>query len=87
MELRSPALAVALLALASAQALAQGQQAPPQGPHGRLAVNQSIASACKTELQQLCQGKTGQAAQQCLQSNESKLSSQCKGAVSKTSQN
>jgi len=34
--------------------------------------------------QQLCQGQKGQEAEQCLKNNESKLSSQCKGAVSKT---
>ena len=41
------------------------------------------AEACKTEMKQLCAGKTGQAATQCLQSNESKLSPQCKAQVSK----
>jgi len=37
--------------------------------------------ACKADIQQLCQGKTGQAAEQCLQSNQAKLSSQCKSAL------
>ena len=37
--------------------------------------------ACKTEIQQLCQGQKGQQAEQCLKNNESKLSSQCKGAL------
>jgi hypothetical protein len=37
--------------------------------------------ACKTEIQQLCQGQKGKEAEQCLKNNESKLSSQCKGAL------
>jgi hypothetical protein len=37
------------------------------------------ARACEKEMQHLCAGKQGQAAKECLQSNESKLSSQCKG--------
>ena len=49
-------------------------------------VNSQVAQACKTELQQLCQGQKGQQAEQCLKNNESKLSSQCKGAISKAPQ-
>ena len=41
------------------------------------------AKACETEMKQLCAGKQGQAAKECLQSNESKLSPQCKAQVSK----
>ncbi len=37
--------------------------------------------ACKTEIQQLCKGQTGQQAEQCLKNNQSKLSSQCKSAL------
>jgi hypothetical protein len=51
----------------------------------RREVNSQVAQACKTELQQLCQGQKGQQAEQCLKNNESKLSSQCKGAISKSS--
>jgi hypothetical protein len=47
-------------------------------------VNDQVAQACKAELQQLCQGQKGQQAEQCLKNNESKLSSQCKGAISST---
>ncbi len=47
-------------------------------------VNSQVAQACKTELQQLCQGQKGKEAEQCLRNNESKLSSDCKGAISKT---
>ena len=50
----------------------------------RREVNSQVAQACKTELQQLCQGQKGKEAEQCLKNNESKLSSECKGAVSKT---
>jgi hypothetical protein len=32
----------------------------------------------------LCQGQKGQQAEQCLKNNQSKLSAECKGAVSKT---
>ena len=52
----------------------------------RREVNSQVAQACKTELQQLCQGQKGKEAEQCLKNNESKLSSQCKGAVSKAPQ-
>ena len=52
----------------------------------RREVNSQVAQACKTELQQLCQGQKGKEAEQCLKNNESKLSSQCKGAISKTPQ-
>ena len=49
-------------------------------------VNSQVAQACKAELQQLCQGQKGKEAEQCLKNNESKLSSDCKGAVSKAPQ-
>ena len=62
---------VALVAGASTQVQAQG------GQHAK------VAEACKTEIQQLCQGQKGKEAEQCLKNNESKLSSQCKGAISK----
>jgi hypothetical protein len=48
----------------------------------RREVNSQVAQACKTELQQLCQGQKGKEAEQCLKNNESKLSAQCKGAIS-----
>jgi hypothetical protein len=37
--------------------------------------------ACKTEIQQLCQGQKGQQAEQCLRNNQTKLGSQCKSAL------
>jgi hypothetical protein len=46
-------------------------------------VNRQVVEACKTEIQQLCQGQKGREAEQCLRNNESKLSAQCKGALSK----
>ena len=46
-------------------------------------LDSQVADSCKTELQQLCQGQRGQQADQCLRNNESKLSSQCKGAISR----
>ena len=72
MKLTSLVLIAALLAGASAQVQAQ------RGEH----INSQVAQACKTELQQLCQGQKGKEAEQCLKNNESKLSSQCKGAIS-----
>jgi hypothetical protein len=74
MKLTSLILIAALLAGGSAYVQAQ------RGDR----INSQVAQACKTELQQLCQGQKGKAAEQCLKSNESKLSSECKGAVAKT---
>jgi len=37
--------------------------------------------ACKSDIQQLCKGQTGQQAEQCLKNNQAKLSSQCKSAL------
>ena len=65
-------LFIALVAVASTQVQAQRRE-----------VNSQVAQACKTELQQLCQGQKGKEAEQCLKNNESKLSSECKGAISK----
>ncbi len=65
----------ALLAVGSVQAQApQGRMTPQE--HAR-------AEACKAEMQHMCAGKEGQAAKECLQANESKLSPQCKAQVSK----
>jgi hypothetical protein len=66
----------------SVYAQAQTQPAPEEGRRGR-EVNTQIAQACKTELQQLCQGQKDQQAEQCLRNNEAKLSSGCKGAISR----
>jgi predicted ATP-dependent endonuclease of OLD family len=49
-------------------------------------VNTQVAQACKSDIEQLCKGQTGQQAEQCLKNNQSKLSSQCKGVISKGSQ-
>jgi hypothetical protein len=62
-------------------ALVAGASIPVQAQR---AENNQVVQACKAELQQLCQGQKGQQAEQCLKNNESKLSSQCKGAISKT---
>jgi len=81
MKLTSLVLITALVAGVCAQAQTQ----PSEGRRGR-EVNSQVVQACKSELQQLCQGQKGPAAEQCLKNNESKLSSQCKGAVSKSPQ-
>ena len=45
--------------------------------------DRAVARACKADAEHMCSGKTGQALQQCLQSNKEKLSSNCKDAMSK----
>lgn len=75
-------LIAALLAAGSAQAQAQ-YQAPTPAAGERLSPEQHArAKACEAEMKQLCAGKTGQAAKECLQSNSSKLSPKCKAQVS-----
>ncbi len=71
MKVTTLVLMAAVVAGVCAQAQAQRRE-----------INSQVAQACKAELQQLCQGQKGQAAEQCLKNNESKLSSQCKGAIS-----
>ena len=71
MKLTSVLFIATLAAAASTQVQAQ---------HGER-LNNQVAEACKTELQQLCQGQKGQQAEQCLKNNQSKLSAQCKGAI------
>jgi hypothetical protein len=83
-----PLLFIAALAtLGGAQAQTQNPN-PSQNPnpdrHRRAEVNQPVAQACKSEIQQMCQGQTGQQAEQCLRNNQQKLSPQCKGAVTKS---
>jgi hypothetical protein len=73
------------LVLLGALAVGVCAQAQNQRREGR-EVNNQVVQACKTELQQLCQGQKGQQAEQCLKTNESKLSAQCKGAVTKSPQ-
>jgi hypothetical protein len=74
MKLTSFVMLAALVAGASIQVQAQ------RGEHE----NKQVVQACKAEIQQLCQDQKGQQAERCLKNNESKLSSQCKGAVSTT---
>ena len=45
--------------------------------------DRAVARACKDDAQHVCSGKTGQALEQCLKSNQAQLSSNCKDAVSK----
>ena len=72
MKLMSFLLIATLAAAASTQVQAQREHRAENNP---------VVQACKTEIQQLCQGQKGQQAEQCLKNNESKLSSQCKGAL------
>jgi hypothetical protein len=66
-------LAAVLIAGGYAQAVAQ------EGARE----DKAVARACKDDAQHMCAGKTGQELQQCLKSNQTKLSSNCKEAVSK----
>ena len=60
-------------------------QAQTPGESRREARQASPAEqACKSEIQQFCQGQKGQQAEQCLKNNQSKLSAQCKGALQTT---
>jgi len=45
--------------------------------------DKAVARLCKDDAQHLCSGKTGQALEQCLKSNQAQLSANCKEAVSK----
>ena len=79
MKSTSLLLLAALLAAGSVQAQTQAPT-PTQGGGERMSPEEHArARACEKEMQHLCAGKQGQAAKECLQSNESKLSSQCKG--------
>jgi|AmaraimetFIIA100_FD_contig_51_3623290_length_1048_multi_3_in_0_out_0_1 hypothetical protein len=79
MKLTSLSLIAALVASVCAQAQTQP---PEEGRRGRGA-NTEFAQACKAEIQQLCKGQRDQQAEQCLRNNESKLGSECKGALSR----
>ena len=80
MKSTSLMLIAALLAAGSAQAQSQ---TPTPAAGERLSPEQHArAKACEAEMKQLCAGKTGQAAKECLQSNSSKLSPKCKAQVS-----
>ena len=75
MKLTSILLIAAFVAGTCAQAQTGGQSRREER-------HQSPAEqACKTEIQQLCQGQKGQQAEQCLKNNQSKLSSECKAAL------
>jgi hypothetical protein len=75
-KLTSLLLMAALVAAGSVQAQTQGEKISPE--------ERARARACETEMKQMCAGKTGQAAKECLQSNSSKLSPKCKEQVSKS---
>ena len=66
---------VLLLAGCVASGYAQAQQ---QGHEDK-----AVARFCKDDAQHFCSGKTGQALEQCLKSNQAQLSAYCKEAVSK----
>jgi hypothetical protein len=50
---------------------------------GHLLLITALIVGGKDDAQHMCSGKTGQELQQCLKSNQEKLSSNCKDAVSK----
>jgi len=45
--------------------------------------DRAVARACRADAEHMCSGKTGQEMNQCLKSNQAKLSSNCKDALSK----
>ncbi|HXW73625.1 MAG TPA: hypothetical protein VEK10_02315 [Steroidobacteraceae bacterium] len=45
--------------------------------------DRAVARACKADAEHMCAGMTGQQMQQCLKTNQQKLSANCKDAVSK----
>ena len=67
--------------LASGYAQAQTQPSESSREQKRQA-DKGAMSACANDMKTLCSGKTGDAAKACLQSNQSKLSSECKSAMS-----
>ena len=74
---------VVIAALLAAGSLPVQSQAPAQGAGQKVSPeDRARANACEAEMKQLCTGKTGQAAKECLQSNSSKLSPKCKAHVS-----
>jgi hypothetical protein len=70
-------LYVALIAACLVSGYAQAQERR----EGR-----EVARLCRADAEKLCSGKTGQQLEQCLKSNQSQLSSECKDAVSKLPQ-
>jgi len=80
MKSTSLMLLAALLATGSVQA--QSQPSTAGGAQRVSPEERARVSACESEMKQLCAGKTGQAAKECLQSNSSKLSPKCKAHVS-----
>jgi uncharacterized protein YcgI (DUF1989 family) len=73
--MKLPSLCILLTALGAAQYA-----------YAEAGTHDAIAKACKTDIQQLCQGQKGKEAEQCLRSNADKLSADCKGAISKAPQ-
>ncbi|MBV8145784.1 MAG: hypothetical protein JO184_12310 [Gammaproteobacteria bacterium] len=67
-----------LLAIGAFVVVGSAQAQTQEGREDR-----AVAKLCKDDAQHLCSGKTGQALQQCLKSNQAQLSSNCKEAVSK----
>jgi hypothetical protein len=67
-----------VLAIAACLVAGYAQAQTQQGREDK-----AVARLCKDDAQHLCSGKTGQALEQCLKSNQAQLSSNCKEAVSK----
>jgi uncharacterized protein HemX len=68
------------LVLIAGVALGVGAQVQAQDTRRE---DRDVARLCKADAEKMCSGKTGQELQQCLKSNQQKLSSNCKDAVSK----
>jgi len=70
-----------LVYVALIAACVAGGYAQAQTQQGR--EDKAVARLCKDDAQHLCSGKTGQALEQCLKTNQAQLSANCKEAVSK----
>jgi hypothetical protein len=49
-------------------------------------IDRGVAGACKSVLEQLCKGRRGEEAEQCVKNKQSNLSADCKGAIPKAPQ-
>jgi len=89
MQKSTPRLAItacwsAILWMAAQGVHAQLPAPPfPEPPSDLKSAVDAVLKACKGDLEKLCPGKHGPDAVACLKSNEDKLSSECKQAVSK----
>jgi len=71
-----------LISLCSLSAAVQAQSPPAPTPEQQ-AAREAVRKACATDAQSLCPDKKGREAMMCLRTNQDKVSSGCKDAMSK----